>query len=88
MGVLVTGVGGTGVVTIGALLGMAACQLLWLAAVGHMGIGMAALHILNPNLDALAQTQEREKLKQKEQKKKIQIMFRMIYISISLIIII
>ncbi|HBU14041.1 MAG: hypothetical protein A2092_16545 [Rhodobacteraceae bacterium GWE1_64_9] len=28
-----------------ALLGMAACQLLWLAAVGHMGIGMAALHI-------------------------------------------
>ena len=30
--------------------------------------GMAALHILNPNLDALAQTQEREKLKQNEQK--------------------
>lgn len=28
-----------------ALLGMAACQLLWLAAVGHLGIGMAALHI-------------------------------------------
>tara|TARA_B100001123_G_scaffold124129_1_gene144590 strand:+ start:6407 stop:8059 length:1653 start_codon:yes stop_codon:yes gene_type:complete len=28
--------------------------------------GLTALHILNPNLDALAQDQEREKLKQKE----------------------
>lgn len=31
--------------------------------------GMAALHILNPNLDALAQTQEREKLTRQEKQK-------------------
>ena len=33
--------------------------------------GMAALHILNPNLDALAQEQERERLKHRESKQQV-----------------
>jgi hypothetical protein len=31
--------------------------------------GLAALHILNPNLDALAKQQERDRLQQREEQK-------------------